>query len=191
MNSNSSYFWRFWSEVDFWRFGDEGDCGAPFSGILRSTFLMRKLCFLSIFTWGKLPKDKIISSIGSNLPKNTRAQLVAFLDVGKRRNLYIKHGKKSLSSFELHHDFRNSESEEFEYYIRFIPSEKAVAAAKKKSKSRSTVSNVFITGERCALRILIIFLAMLLERWAMPTLLTISPCLGFKGFIIGNFYSFP
>ncbi|MBC6418924.1 MAG: hypothetical protein GDA44_09125 [Prochloron sp. SP5CPC1] len=124
VNSNGSYFWRFWYE---------GDCGTPFDDILRSTFLIKKLCFLSIFTWGKLPKDKIISSIGSNLPKYTLRQLVAFLDVGRRRNLYIKHGKKSSSSFELHHDFINSE--EFERYIRFIPSEKAVAAAKKRARA--------------------------------------------------------
>jgi len=135
-DSNSSYFWRvydyeplnkvYYYEINFLE--------KEYTGSLtRKIEIIKNLCFLSLFTWGKLPKDKIISSIGSNLHKNIVSSITSNLDSGKNYDLYTKHGKKSLSSFELHNNFRNSKLIKC---IRFIPSEEAVATVRKRAKAK-------------------------------------------------------
>jgi len=99
---------------------------------LWGTDLIKRLIFLSIYTWKNLEQQKVLASIGgqsSNL--SILSSVSSNLEAGRRQNFYQKIGQRKEAKFSLSADFRKSSQSQ---HIRFIPSEQAIEIVKKRAE---------------------------------------------------------
>lgn len=97
------------------------------------TDAIKNLVFLSIATWKELSQEKIVSSLGINVPNaSVMSSISSNLEAGKRGGLYCKTGSKKLASFSLSSDYFKSKQMA---RIHLEPNPQAIHIAKVRAKN--------------------------------------------------------